>query len=716
MKTVEEMEFFPLQEQIVDIIVKKTQKKNHGVFRILVAYYLTKMASMMRTNLDAKGIGVVPINFYGINLSASGTGKGHSTAIIEEQIINKFKEEFKTTTFPELAVVNIQNLANKRSARSNKTPTEMEEELMKEFNDLGPLVFGFDSGTSPAVKQMRHKLLMAGSGSINLEIDEIGSNLMNNTEVLATFLELFDGKVKQKLIKNTSENKRSEEIDGKTPTNMMLYGAPSKLLNGGKTEDEFYSMLDTGYARRSFFGYAKNLTGEAELTPEEIYDMLIDQSSDATIQHISDTFERLADKSLFDSVIDIEKPVMLKLLQYKIECERAADELKDFEEIQRTELVHRYYKAMKLAGAYAFIEGNRHVTEDNLYAAIKLAEESGASLQKILTRPRVPERIARYLANVRKEVTQVDLMEDLPFYRGSATQRKDIMTQAIAWGYRNNIVIRTSYAENIEFFKGESMEETKLSNIKVSYSNDIVHNYEHVEVNWEDLFQLVSSNGFHYAAHEFKDGYRTSDNAIEGFNLLILDVDSGTSLSTAQMLLKDYTALFATTKRHTDEANRFRIVLPLSHTVKLSASNYAKFMENVFEWLPFDVDKATKDIARKWESYDGEYAYQEGELIDALAFIPDTRKQTEQQQRILDNAALSNLERWFLLNSGSGSRNNTLIKYAYVLVDAGHSYDSVKSAVFSFNSKTKNPLSEDEIERTIMVTVLRAITKRDNQR
>ena len=45
-----------------------------------------------------------------------------------------------------------------------------------------------------------------------------------------------------------------------------------------------------------------------------------------------------------------------------------------------------------------------------------------------------------------------------------------------------------------------------------------------------------------------------------------------------------------------------------------------QFMQNVFEWLPFGVDEATKDCARKWEAFDGEYHYQEGALLDALLF------------------------------------------------------------------------------------------------
>jgi len=54
-------------------------------------------------------------------------------------------------------------------------------------------------------------------------------------------------------------------------------------------------------------------------------------------------------------------------------------------------------------------------------------------------------------------------------------------------------------------------------------------------------------------------------------------------------------------------------------------------MKNVFEWLPFDSDEQTKDISRKWQSFNGDYFYNEGKQIDVLPFIPDTPKEAVQK-------------------------------------------------------------------------------------
>jgi len=716
MKDLSTIKHFEPAEKLVKILMQKTQNNNPLFFRVLVAYYFSKVASMMRTDIKTHDRGIIPVSLYALNLASSGHGKGHSTNIVEEQVINQFRERFLNETFPLISEKNIAKISLARAVKNDVDPDEMLEKTRKEFETLGTLAFSFDSGTTAAVKQMRQKLLMANAGSVNFEMDEIGSNLMSNVEVLATFLELFDvGKVKQKLTKNTAENKRSEEIDGRTPTNLMLFGTPSKLLNGGKTEEEFYAMLETGYARRCLFGFTKKMVKQDDLTPEEVYDMMTDSSSVQYLDDLSNKLGKLANMVNFNTTLTMTKDVSLELIKYKIECDKEADKLKEHEEIRKAEMSHRYYKALKLSGAYTFVDGAGEITEDHLFQAIKLVEESGDAFSQILTRERNYVKLANYIADIGKEVTQVDLIEDLPFYKGNSSQLKDLMSLAIAYGYKNNIVIKKTYSDGIEFLEGESMTETDLTNMTISYSTDLAKNYKPDYAPFDKLHQVVCVNGYHYTAHHFHEGHRSGDKAIQGFNLIMIDVDKDISLASAQLLLKGYKCFFATTKRHTAEKNRFRIIFPLSHIVKLKKIDFSKFMTNVYNWLPFGNDEAAKDIARKWESFDGEHLYQDGEMLDAMLFIPQTRKEEEQTKKVLDSQGLDNLERWFFLNTDEGNRSNQLIRYALALVDNGHSVENIRHSIMSFNEKLRDSLPEEEINRTIMVSVIQKVTLRDNE-
>lgn len=713
MKPFKDMSYFRPQEILVSSLIQKTQNRNPLFFRISTIYYMSKIASMMRTNITSQHQSTIPVNAYAINLSVSGSGKDLSNSIIENEVIHLFKDRFLKTTFPSVSTESIRNEAASRSIISNIPIGEVIESMEKEFANLGPLLFSFDSGTSPAVKQMRHKLLMAKAGSINLEINEIGSNLLSSTDVLNSFLELYDvGKIKPKLIKNTAENLRNEEIEGNTPTNMLLYGTPSKLLNGSKIEEDFLSFIDAGFGRRCLFGYSTELITNIDITPEQLYDRLIDKSSNQNLINLSISLGKLADEINFNRNIPINKDESILLLEYRQLCEAKSRNMREFESMLKAEMNHRYFKALKIAGCYAFIESSQYITKEHLYSAFKVVEDSGEAFKNMLNRPRAHERIAVYLASAHKEVTQVDLMQDLPFFKGSSSLRKDMLTQAIAWGYRNNIIIRTSSSDGIDFFKGESMATTDPSKLTISYSTDMALNYLADYAPWDELHKLVCADGMHYTSHHFKKSHRHSDNVIQGFNVLVLDIDKDCSLKRAKTLLSGYKALFATTKSHTKDNNRFRILMPLSHTVKLNADQHYQFMANIFEWLPIEVDPVTKDISRKWRSFNGSYQYTDGESIDALLFIPDTNKQIEQQNKVLDNSSLSNIERWLLMHSDVGSRSNALIKYVFLLIDGGNELEVVRSSVISFNSKLKSPLSFEELDRTVLKTAAAAIAKR----
>jgi len=694
--------YFKLSEDIVEILVAKTQSPNRHFFRILAAYYLSKVASMMRTNIETQDRGVIPVNSYAINLMPSGTGKGHSTNIIEELIIAKFKTDFLNNVFPVRASLNIGKLARIESLKTGEDEDACREKLQKEFDSTGELLFSFDSGTAPATKQMRHKLLLAEAGSMNLEMDEVGSNLQGNFEMLNTFLELYDvGKVKQKLIKSTSENKRNTDLDGKTPTNMMLFGTPTKLLDGGKIEEDFKQMLETGYARRLLFGYEQHISTITQLTPEQQFDKLIDPNQDITITAISEHIRKLANESNFNKLLQINRENTILLLTYKTVCEEKAFALKAHQDVAKAELAHRYYKALKLAGAYAFADGSADIEKGHLESAIQLVEDSGEHFNRIMTKKGAYIRLAEYIADVGTEVTQVDLVEELPFYKGSESQKKDLMNLAIAYGYKNNIIIRKSETDGIDFFSGEALKKTDLSKVHIAYSDQMTEGYRPDTTNFDKLHQLVNSTGFHYTAHSFVDGHRKGDNAVPGFDLLILDLDGTVQMETAALLLEKYTYMFSTTKRHTEDKNRFRIILPLSHYLKLTPQDYSAFMSNVFTWLPFDVDAQTKDVARKWLSHKGHYEYNQGELIDATLFIPQTKKANAYAKSVIDAGAISNLERWFLANTEIGNRQSMMYRLGCVYIETGANMSELDSLMSAFNDKLEVPLPDNELRHQV---------------
>ena len=95
----------------------------------------------------------------------------------------------------------------------------------------------------------------------------------------------------------------------------------------------------------------------------------------------------------------------------------------------------------------------------------------------------------------------------------------------------------------------------------------------------------------------------------------------------------------------------------------------------------------------------------EGELFDALPYVPKSAKNDERERNLSTQEHLDNLERWVINNTGDGNRNNMLLRYAMVLADSGFKYDDIKNKTIQLNDKLADRLSEIELASTIFHTL-----------
>lgn len=697
----------PAITEIVDVICDKTQNRSRNFFRVEAAYFLAKMASSMRAEVITKDRGNIPVNIYALAFGPSGFGKGHSVSLFENMFLKGFRSKFMEHTFNYLSEQNIASIATNRAVYKGTDQSAEETKLKKEFRSAGSYPFTFDSGTTPAVKQLREKLLISGCGSINLQIDEIGSNMLNNIDILNTYLELYDqGKTKTKLIKNSADNNRGQEIEGSTPANMLLFGTPSKLLDGGNTEEQFFEFLETGYARRCIFAWGQRERAAATLSASDIYKNLTSTANSNTINSWAKKFTALADPLCHQWKMELQDPVAIELLEYKIMCEKEADALSDHEDMKKAEISHRYFKTLKLAGVFAFIDRSPIISMDNLYHAIHLVEESGKDFEKLLNREKSYAKLARYISAHDEDLTHADLYEALPFYKTGNQFRNEIMTLATAWGYKNNIVIKKSFTEGIEFFSGDALAETSLDEMMFSCSTDFATQYEPQRQPFEKLHLMTAEPGWHWCNHAFHGQHRRGDNVIEGFNMVVLDVDGTAKRELVHDMLREMPFMTYTTKRHTKENHRFRVIIPLKYELNLSAEDYKLFMDNIMQWLPFDIDEGANQRERKWMSNPGEHHYNLlGDLLDPIKFIPKTSRNESHQKEMTELKDLDSLERWFAERMVMGNRNNQMIKFGMALADSGLPFDMVEERILAFNGKLDNGLSEGELASTILRSV-----------
>lgn len=709
LKPFDQMKYDPVTEMLTDIMCAKTQNKERMFFRVANSYYWGVLASQMHATIEGWGGSKIPINIYAMNLSPSGTGKGYSTGLVEEQVIDRFRNTYMEVTFPMAANNNMQLIAHQRAKRKGTDPVDEMESLEKEFNSIGSLLFSFDSATVPAVKQLRHKLNLAKSGGVNLQVDEIGANLVGQTETLNAFLELYDkGMIKDKLVKSSAENTRFERIEGFTPTNMLLFGTPSKLLDSGLTQKYLTEMLEMGYARRCFFGYIPKVKKDVAADATALVNQMFNNGSDAQLDALSCSLEQLADISNMNKVIRIEHDEAIYLMEYKISCDKRAECLKDHETIMRSEMENRFFKVLKLAGAYAFRDYSPNITIDHLDAAMRLAEDSGEHFARLMQPEFDYEKVAKYLADCGTSVTLPDLEQALPCFRGSKQQKDQCIEYAVAWGYKHNIVIKKLYDGNILFLRGETLKKTNLDEIIISTSTKLAEGYDSVRIPFDKLSMLGSTNNYHWANHHFEGGYRRDDHTQLGFNTIVLDVDGTLPLATAIELMKGYKAYFYTTKRHQDSdgLDRYRIILPTNYELQLDKEEYKMFMDNVMSALPFEMDESCNQRNKKWLTCESaETHMNDGELFDVIPYIPRTAKNEEREAKFKDQKDLDNLERWVLNNTGDGNRNKQLYNFAMVLYEGGLDFVDIGARVRALNDKLADKLDEQELQATILKSI-----------
>ena len=721
MRDITQLTYHPIAQKIVDVIKTRMGNDEDHYFHCLAAYYFSKVATTMRCMVNPPGGQLVPPNTYAFLFAPSGFGKTKAVNVFEDEVVKLFQSRFTEETLPALAEDAIYADAVRIAQRQGEDPDTKVEARRAHYEAQGEYLFSFDSGSTPAMKQLRHKCLMAKAGSLNLEIDEIGANFTSSQELLTSYLEMFDiGKIRNKLTKDGSDknSKRNGDIAGLVPANLLGFGTPTRVFDGGATEDAWNQNAEQGYGRRPLFAYVPKVARNQRTAQEEL-DAMKNTASNGYLSQLMFHFEKLADQVNYNREIIMQDAVALHWLDYKHDCIRRAAELPEHATVRKAEILDRYWKALKIAGAYAFIDGDFEISEDNLYHAIHLAEQSGKALEKLSKRDSPYIKLAKYLASAEAPKTQWEMVEELPFFSGSAQRRADLLSLAISWGYKNNVIIKKSFDDGVELVSADALEQTNIDKMIFSYSTDLAFNYENQEQPFKNLHILTQSKRgprdmHHFINHHVDNGHRTEDTCRKGFNFIVLDVDGGVSIDTAKLLLRQYTYLLYTTKSHDPNGeHRFRVILPINYVLKLDKSDFKAFLNGLYDDLPFDVDRSADHRAKKWEANNGTYEYNYGELFDVLPYIPKTSGNEKREAANQELRNLSAAERWFIDRTGEGNRSNQLIKYAMMLVDAGHDFAQIDTAVRELNRKLPSKLDDDEIQTTIMRTVTRKLIKRD---
>ena len=716
---ISEAEYHPLQEKILNMMRNRIGNYNaDNFFRLVIANNFCQMAGHMRnTIIDDAGTKYI-INMYSCGVMPSGAGKNFSVDIMDE-LCAGFKNLFlRKEIYFDIGEEFRYKLATIKSLSTGLPLEEAMNLISEEYSSYGQFPWRIGKGTEAAIRQARKAVQLAGCGSLNVLVDEIGHNLLGNADLNSMGLSFFDkGSIEASITKATKENQRYEERDIPIPVNYLWMGDPTKLFDASETEQTFMTFLSSGFARRMFFAIGNSSEFDSSVTAEQLYEMQNASTNKDINNNLVETLSKLANKNYYDKKLLLDKEGRLLYNEYLLwGAKRATEYTNEADSTYKIEIQTRAYKALRLAGAYAFIDCSDRITREHLLAAFKVAEDSGNDLWKILHQEKSYVKLAKFLVNEGKPMHKADLAERLPFFKGSKPTQDQLIERAREWGYTHNITIKTVTRSKIDFLIGESYRNTDLNELILSISDHISYRFDNKTVPFSKLKNLGNADGLVWSAHHFTYdpvnptlGNRRSQEFVTGpFNLLVLDLDNGDTIQTVREIFKNFKYVIYTSKNHNKEKHgkvceRFRVILPMKYTISLNSEDYSKFMINFYESLPLVLDEKTKDIARGWNTNNGAvFENIEGDLIDPRPFIPDT---AENEQRKADNKKYGNVDaitRWFLSHTDEGNRNNMLARYGFMLRDRQLEDDVIRKHILELNSKFDIPLSISELESTVL--------------
>lgn len=672
---------------ISELLVGKDNEediKRYG--RIISLYAVSMVASGVRCTVnipsDNKSI---PINLYNVAFADSGIGKTRSLTYVLDWIKDAWND--------------IKQLGSDNTGLKDISLLEELQDLSKDGITVSNY---YKSMTDASLTRLMRILDIVDYGSVNYVIDEFSSNITKDYELLSSsILEIYDN---GKLPINLRATTKTKQAENSIPLCMLAFGSQHLLFESNiTTEKMFFDLLVSGLARRCLFVDVASKINR--------YVLKMDSDNTYKVDFVTKRFRDIVKK--YDhrtlSLTPEARDLYFKAHTQNIEDSAS---ISDFKNIEKIYAKNKHWIALKLSGVIAVSNLHEEVTYDDYKTALEVVNDSEKDLVNILNRKLKYELFVDYLLDTGKVQNEYNLTQELPFFK-DIRNKKQFMELAKGYAYMHNITLQIQDKKNITFYSASGKTHTDLDKpIMFSYSTDMTQGYyTNNEILFRDLHKVVSTDNVCYSAHSFKGGHRKNENAIPGFQLVILDIDEGVSLETAKILFNEYTYLIATTKSHQKEKNgkiedRFRIILPMKFALELDSESYSKMMKNLFDDLPIEVDRLS-DIARFfYGSKDCDYWYNDGQLIDCDKYVDYTQEKEnyDRDSKNLSKKNLSGISQYVIKNQYNG-RNSALIKLALLLMDMGYSHNECKAELKKVNQQFDKPLSDTELAKTIFKTI-----------
>lgn len=365
-------------------------------------YKMANICSQLGVMVDTRsGFGRTPANLYQLTLLGSGNGKGASLSLVDNFYFKDAFNYMTTVVYP-------------------KFKEQALRELEKEDNDrpLHNWTKSVGNATTSGLFAYAETYSLTKIGGINIEVDEIGVAVVSKAELFEILLQPYDNGVFDPIAKRTDPDAIS--VSGMS-VNLYCFGNKTRLFEGDGVETAFIKLLDEGYGRRMIFIDDDSVPKRS--TPEDIVREM-DISDEIVAKRSGDReyIKSLLTKANLNKTLTLSKGARLVWATIKSEGDNYILDNVGLDPAVKSDMAERNFKVSKLAGIYAFFEGEEEIHERHMLEALEVIKESSRVLAKLRRIKPKHERLLDMLLVEPKKVTSQTML-GYPFIPSSFTKK-----------------------------------------------------------------------------------------------------------------------------------------------------------------------------------------------------------------------------------------------------------------------------------------------------
>lgn len=680
---------------------------------LMVIHYIFILGAMFRTKVRYKDT-LVPVNDICFLFSPSGTGKDYTRNIME----NLFKPLFD-------------DIRDKLEVEYNLGDVS-KEKLFPETN----IGFSTPEGLHLALNNLFYHYF---TGCINIYSSEFISELKSNpnaSQFLRDITEIaMNGSKPLKQIKdNTRQLKPINNVNMVT----LFVSDITELLVNADLSLKLKSEFSKGLSRRCFVSFNKNIISnnindfdlDSFIATTENSDMLAKGYSEIKA-NITDRIAKIVETNgkndMNNFVFTVDNECAKLLTYYNKYCNLlAAEILKNASigsigfNLYPLHLKDNYFRALRLAAAISVLKCEKKISIDTLVEAINVTDLLSNEMKELEKEiSRTPNEIFVYLCNISdiKEHLSSDLVK-AGFIKSnwnvSDLARLSIEANQIdskgLYTYTDESIIYEPFEQDTKIaisYKSLPPFTTKEDWNQLCGSGYIAKTYE----NFEELAELLNTD-CSFSPFIYKDGKRDKEHCINRTSVLVFDIDKSTLDidEVHQLICKQNINHHIAMTSDPNNVFKFRVILELDKEYPIQERLYRKIMLLVKKKILLDLFECDSlPMSQMFYGYSNRSVSSLvfGESLCLKNFIVEAMNETKTKaltKQQISNALNNSFYETFswAFEQPSGKRNITLIRLINAMKnDYLATHEQILEGVHKANNTFDNPLSDEELEKTI---------------